>query len=58
MEKMTIKLPAYVKQFYADNKFKMPMAQYAAMILIDYAIENGAKEKPKYDKDGFPMIEH
>jgi hypothetical protein len=45
MEKILVKVPEYVKQFYMNNEYKQPMANYAAMILIQYAIENGAKEK-------------
>ncbi|MED3552526.1 hypothetical protein [Cytobacillus praedii] len=58
MEKIVVKVPEHIKQWYADNKYKLPMAHEAARVLIEYAIANGAEEKPKYDKDNYSIIEH
>ncbi|WP_028393617.1 hypothetical protein [Bacillus cihuensis] len=62
LETQVTKLPSYIKQWYADRakKFGQKAQPYASMILIQYAIENGAeepKDKRKFDKGDY-MIEH
>lgn len=62
LETQVTKLPPYIKHWYADRakKFGQKAQPYASMILIQYAIDNGAEESKdnhNFGKDGY-IIEH
>lgn len=46
METQVTKLPPYIKQWYAERakKFGQKVQPYTSMILIQYALDNGAEE--------------
>lgn len=46
METQVTKLPPYIKEWYAERakKFGQKVQPYTSMILIQYALDNGAKE--------------
>ncbi|AMM93845.1 hypothetical protein UP17_16305 [Peribacillus simplex] len=47
MDKLVTNLPPYIKQWYISEakKYGQKTQPYASLILIQYAMENGAKKK-------------
>ncbi|KQU22165.1 hypothetical protein ASG65_20845 [Bacillus sp. Leaf13] len=59
LDTLLTKLPPYIKQWYKDEarKYGQKTQPYASLILIQYAIENGAKKKASV-LDVFEEIEY
>jgi hypothetical protein len=49
MDKLVTNLPPYIKQWYKKEagKYGQKTQPYASLILVQYAMENGAKEPVK-----------
>lgn len=51
MDKLVVKVPSYIKQWYIDesNKYGQKTAPYVSLILIQNALDNGAKKTSVMD---------